>query len=360
MMSDMFPRTSAPGALQQQAAGAFFGPVPAATAQAAPKVNPGNWWDSIGTKGHELVNKDFHTFYPLEKMPFSGLGYDNIQGLDVETNLMLKIGESYYKEQDEKKRMEMLGAAVDKAHDFKISSKTMDDDTLKNERMNDKLRGLKKSDMETARKDAVAHGDKTKAQTGKLQEFLESGQVITTPLLEGGKLQRDAVTNDVKGIIMDLGTFFIEIKPDVKTDTPGTGAKTTITSPLSGIKISYSFDKNNNITKLPSNILGKMTLTIQTFYNKDSNPDSNSGYGRGTTEQDKKRGATTLRFHEGSHGKDYIQFLKANRLPLFKIGMTKSDLLNAISILNKIGNYSEQHTDQVGSPTKDEYKERSK
>ncbi|MDP1880898.1 MAG: hypothetical protein Q8K60_08160, partial [Parachlamydiaceae bacterium] len=313
----------------------------------------------IGDKGQKLVNNDFHIFFPAQVMPFSGMGYGDVEGLDVEANLMLRIGESYYLEQDSKRRKEILEAAIDKAHDLKMGAKTNDDDTLKNERMNDKLRGLKKADMAAAKTDAENYSKNTKASTGQLQEFLESGQVISTPLLEGGKVQRDPISSDIEGVFMDMGTFFIQIKPDQKTDKPGKGARTDLSSDIANKALKYSFDNKGIVTKLV-NFPVKVTVTIQTFYNKESNPDSNSGYGRGTTEQDKKRGATTLRFHEGSHGKDYIDYLKANPLPLFKVGMTKSSLLKGMDALTKASDYSNKHTDEVGSPTEKEYKSKSK
>ena len=54
---------------------------------------------------------------------------------------------------------------------------------------------------------------------------------------------------------------------------------------------------------------------------------------RGTTEEDKAAGNTTLGFHEGQHGLDYIKYLKENPLPQFlgKVGMQAEDDKTAMS-----------------------------
>ena len=58
-----------------------------------------------------------------------------------------------------------------------------------------------------------------------------------------------------------------------------------------------------------------------TDYAADAQP---SAYGRGTTDRDKRVGATTLRFHEGSHGLDFLQFIHDHPYPAFtgRVGVT--------------------------------------
>jgi hypothetical protein len=72
-----------------------------------------------------------------------------------------------------------------------------------------------------------------------------------------------------------------------------------------------------------------LNLTLQTHYGPDANPDSPSGYGRGTTDDDKRSDATmTLGFHEGTHGTAAQQYLRDHPLPVFqgRQGMTVTEL----------------------------------
>jgi hypothetical protein len=66
------------------------------------------------------------------------------------------------------------------------------------------------------------------------------------------------------------------------------------------------------------------SLTIQTTYGPGVTASSSSGYGRGTTATDQAVGTTSLGFHEGRHGRDFITFLQDNPYPEFtgRIGQT--------------------------------------
>lgn len=67
-------------------------------------------------------------------------------------------------------------------------------------------------------------------------------------------------------------------------------------------------------------------LTIQTTYGPGVSASSLSGYGRGTTAADQSVGTTSLGFHEGQHGRDFITFLQDNPYPEFtgRIGQTNA------------------------------------
>jgi hypothetical protein len=80
------------------------------------------------------------------------------------------------------------------------------------------------------------------------------------------------------------------------------------------------------------------SATIQTAYPPGMPGSGASGYGRGTTAEDIAGGkvnpqSTTLRWHEGNHGLDFVTYLKANPLPAFKgtSGMTKTKFNNEIT-----------------------------
>ncbi|MEM9829825.1 MAG: hypothetical protein AAF944_04265 [Bacteroidota bacterium] len=88
------------------------------------------------------------------------------------------------------------------------------------------------------------------------------------------------------------------------------------------IKHSYTSNykynaSNGKVTK--ATVYIKIQVTIQTAYGKGVNKLSLSAYGRGTTKADRKSSKTsTLRFHEGQHGADYLQYMRTHTPPLFK------------------------------------------
>lgn len=58
------------------------------------------------------------------------------------------------------------------------------------------------------------------------------------------------------------------------------------------------------------------TMTITTTYLASAKPSTQkSGYGRGTTADDIAAKTTTLRFHEGNHGLDYVRYLRESKDP---------------------------------------------
>jgi hypothetical protein len=76
---------------------------------------------------------------------------------------------------------------------------------------------------------------------------------------------------------------------------------------------------------------------IQTLYLPGTNAAGTSGYGRGTTPEDIAGGkvdpaSTTVRWHEGSHGLDYQEFLKNTTMPVFTgtKGMTEAAFRAAV------------------------------
>jgi hypothetical protein len=66
-------------------------------------------------------------------------------------------------------------------------------------------------------------------------------------------------------------------------------------------------------------------MTIQTTFGPGASAGAPSGYGRGTSEADKDTRQTTLGFHEGEHGRDFITYLQANPYPVFAGKTGQSD-----------------------------------
>jgi Domain of unknown function (DUF4157) len=105
----------------------------------------------------------------------------------------------------------------------------------------------------------------------------------------------------------------VTIRPDIQSRAKGKGAKTEFKQ--SGGEISAIKTKGGKVTsyKGPEPVV----VIIQTTYQRNARPTDPSTYGRGTTAADIAAGDTTLEFHEGSHGTDYLDYLSTNALPVF-------------------------------------------
>ncbi|MCB9076229.1 MAG: hypothetical protein H6631_01405 [Anaerolineaceae bacterium] len=123
----------------------------------------------------------------------------------------------------------------------------------------------------------------------------------------------------------------------------------------------YHFSKKG---KKVTTILGlppSLTLRIQTGFTRGQGQrfKSKSAYGKGTTKEDIKTGKTSLGYHEGSHGSDFIKYLKDNPPPQFKgkVGMSVASYKKAAKTydkelkkyLKKIEQDSVAKTDCVGT-----------
>jgi hypothetical protein len=106
-------------------------------------------------------------------------------------------------------------------------------------------------------------------------------------------------------------------------------------------------------------------LTIQTFYGPDASASDTSGYGRGTTTEDLAGAkvdprSRSLGFHEGSHGLDFVRYLRANPPPVYPVtvGMAVTKIDAAVKAWQAewtaydqaMEATSESSTDMVGTP----------
>lgn len=154
----------------------------------------------------------------------------------------------------------------------------------------------------------------------------------------------------------------VTVLDDARQGT-GSGADTSFEIEAGEIP-GYGFDKHSKITNLVGTAPAPK-VSVQTLYSPGSKSTDISGYGRGTTDDDKKAGNVTLGFHESCHRADYLQFVKDNALPVFtgKVGMTVTQYKTAASIYldalkayrNKMKKYSRDRTDEVGSPPQSRY-----
>jgi len=178
---------------------------------------------------------------------------------------------------------------------------------------------------------------------------------------------RKNIIKKVKNTYIDIEVY-VNILSDVTThDKSVKGAHTKIKSKgaLSGSYFygfpSYNWEMNGSIkiiTKINNPFRMKGTIEIKTTYGPKAKPNMDSGYGRGTTEDDEKHGNTSLGFHEYCHRNDYINYLNTKPLPTFTAhpGITEKKYIelcngfvnNFNTYFENMEKYSERLTDEVG------------
>ncbi len=141
------------------------------------------------------------------------------------------------------------------------------------------------------------------------------------------------VTNPASlGVVKEVKNDLVDYKIEAEILADGSGGVTTGAdtsfSRVSSKSPGYEADKSGKITKFNGKFTFKGTIQIQTKYADDSNPNSLSCYGRGTTDTDVQNRDISLGFHESCHRADYQAYLKANPLPdppTMTIGMKATD-----------------------------------
>lgn len=226
---------------------------------------------------------------------------------------------------------------------------------------------------------AFTHGNDIYFDKGKYNPQSKAGKhllahELTHVIQQNGaspavsKIQRSDETKDVADISTpipkdleadDAGEFHttingisITIQPDEVSDEEGSGAETHINHKLSYPK--YDWEDGRVVSFEPP----KISAILKTTYQKDAKKSADSLYGRGTTAEDKKAGNTSLRFHEGSHGTDFLKYMKNNAPPKFegKNGDKVEDFKKKIAeydnavndYFKKMNRDSELSTDCVG------------
>jgi hypothetical protein len=179
---------------------------------------------------------------------------------------------------------------------------------------------------------------------------------ISTPLGKGVKFAKDGSAE------LKAGLVTVVVLPDQTSETLSDEESSAETNfSLEGGDVpGYEFNEKGLITKIDP--ISPIKVTIQTTYRTGVSPDDQSAYGKGTTKEDVKAGNKSLKYHEGSHGSDYINYLKNNPLPTFKgkKGMTEAQFKKAQEDYSKaienyreaMGAYSKAHTDCVGTKGK--------
>jgi hypothetical protein len=251
---------------------------------------------------------------------------------------------------DDKGKTEIVRSANETLLDWKFDQNRLTDADLNDPKTNTRLRGLSTADKlkkETDTKDLSA---KTGEKTGKLQEFLHAQTQTSTPVPD------KAVVDSAGGFKMSFPNVDVIVLPDT---SGGSGNATSFKTNLPTSSFQFSLDASGLITgfftvsgktQTPLTMPSKLVITIQTSFQNMGSVDSPSAYGKGTTAQDIKWGGTTLRFHEGSHGKGFIDFIASHNFPSIALGTVKAADFTTINGFMKAMNVDScTNVDQVGT-----------
>jgi hypothetical protein len=257
---------------------------------------------------------------------------------------------------DDNEKAKIAASEKEKLLDWKFTADRLTDADFRDEKTNTRLRGLSTADKTAKAEKAKDFATKTGEETTKLQSFLQLQTTTSTPM------PADANVSAAGGFTMNLPNVDVSVLPDQ------TGGRGNVTGPESNFpkgQFKYSvskttgkiteFFKMNGKKKVPVIMPPKLQITIQTRFQDITKADDPSAYGKGTTAQDLAWGASTLRFHEGSHGKVYIDVIRSTNVPSLAVGtVTPADLRVITDMFNRMTAQSCQLVDQVGT-TQDAY-----
>jgi hypothetical protein len=241
-------------------------------------------------------------------------------------------------------RVADVGKQIEAIDDWRIANFLIDEKDLSNPRVTGQLRSMSPGQL-------VDY--KNKSKDAEIQRYTENLLSFSTPTQAGSAV--DPLSGSMQ---LQVGGVNVVIKPDERQAAGVTGGDTKANLTLNPIGIpGFEYDAKGIVTRFPG-YMPTATLEILTRYGPGASPEGTSGYGRGTTPEDVKNKATALRFHEGSHGEDYINFLRQNPIPAFtgRVGMKKTDFEAAIaSFKSALSNWgkrlnrsSQLRTDCVG------------
>ncbi len=173
---------------------------------------------------------------------------------------------------------------------------------------------------------------------------------ISTPQPFGTQANANGSTN------FNVGSVNVVFLPDVISQDQAMTNRAETASSISAFNINYQ--SSGGVVKSFTGP-GAVTITIVTTYGPGVTAASTSGYGRGTTASDVQAGNTSLGFHEGQHGLDFVQFLTTHSFPQFTgtTGMTVvafEQAMQAYSTARQQFNsdmesFSKSNTDCVGT-----------
>lgn len=216
-----------------------------------------------------------------------------------------------------KVRVADVQAQIEAIDDWRISNFLIDDKDLSNPRVTGQLRSLSNSDLVNY---------KNKVKDSEVKRYVESLLTFSTPVQAGAGV--DPISGNMQ---LQVGNVTVVIQPDDRNVAGLQGGDTAANLDLQPPTIpAFKTDAKGKVTDFPG-YSPVVSLKILTRYGAGVAPEATEGYGRGTTAQDSKNKATSIRFHEGTHGEDFINFVRQNPFPVFtgKIGDDAKDFTDA-------------------------------
>lgn len=272
--------------------------------------------------------------FPLKRRRISRLSYDaNLPGLRTEFSTVrlhveqsrggvrqwaldvtqsgpqLFFGRAFLAMQraDQITRLEPELARIDK---WSVDNARITREDLQDEDIKLRIRGLSRAELVNLR---------DRVRDDEVRTYADSLTGTSTPLEAGLTRAPDGTAR------VQIGNVTVVVRPDQPGAAGVEGGETSFA--LSDRPaIPYRYDGRGRITEFQAPP-AQTTITIQTRYGPGADPDAPSAYGRGTTERERAVGARSLRVHEGSHGLDYIEFIRTNPFPTFggRVGMTRRE-----------------------------------
>jgi hypothetical protein len=240
-------------------------------------------------------------------------------------------------------------------HDFSgknrriVEAITLTPNEFSDQALVDRLKALPADDLADYRDNAIDPVVK-----GKI-EAIRNLQKITTPLDINTPFDAGGVAHPV------VPGFDVDVLPDTTTNDESykEQADTTIAiDPNPVFPHTHDVSDAGLVTRMDPP--GKLRVTIRTIYGPGASRSEQSLYGRGTTPEDISAGRTTVGFHEGNHGLDYLEFLRNNPPPQFggQVGQSADDYKRADqrfqqevqAYVDRVIRFSQQRTECVGKP----------
>lgn len=158
------------------------------------------------------------------------------------------------------------------------------------------------------REDEAADAGDAEAEKKRVErEEFQKGVSTPVPI--------DAVIGKGKATI-EVGGAIVTILPDGKSKDKKLKGQAVTSGGITGWGIpGYVTGTDGKIESFDE--IKTPKVSIQTVYGPETKASDVSSYGRGTTEEDKEAGTTSLGFHEGMHGKATLDYLENNPLPKF-------------------------------------------
>ncbi len=172
-------------------------------------------------------------------------------------------------------------------------------------------------------------------------------QPITTPVDETATINKRGAAE------LKVGEIAVVVLPDGHSQAKKMRGKAHTSFKLKWGKFQYESTRGA-VTAVTEPVPPPITVTIQTIYGPRAAATDPSAYGRGTTEEDKQVGNTSLGFHEGRHGLDYLAYLKKEPLPAFAgaVGMSVKEFKQAIRAYRAaVAAYTKKMNEQSAAAT---------